>query len=71
MPRFTHKVSFFATQVVQEKTTRNRLSIPRTLQLKLRAEKSACKGHVTRGNFFLQLGTQIWVKKIFQAPVEL
>ena len=29
------------------------------------------KGAVTRGNFFLQLGTQIWVKKIFQAPVEL
>ena len=26
---------------------------------------------VTRGNFFLQLATQIWVKKIFRAPVEL
>ena len=24
------------------------------------------KDHVTRGNFFLQLATQIWVKKIFQ-----
>ena len=29
------------------------------------------KGAVTRGNFFLQLVTQIWVKKILQAPVEL
>ena len=29
------------------------------------------KGAVTRGNFILQLGTQIWVKKIFQAPIEL
>ena len=29
------------------------------------------KGAVTRGNFFLQPATQIWVKKIFQAPVEL
>ena len=29
------------------------------------------KGAVTRGNFFLQLVTQIWVKKVFQAPVEL
>ena len=29
------------------------------------------KGAVKRGNFFLQLATQVWVKKIFQAPVEL
>ena len=32
--------------------------------------KIVAKGDVTRGNFFLQLGTQIWVKKILQAPVE-
>ena len=34
-------------------------------------KKSKHRGAVTRGNFFLQLATQIWVKKILQAPVEL
>ena len=33
-------------------------------------ETEVTKGAVTRGNFFLQLATYIWVKKIFQAPVE-
>ena len=41
-----------------------------TLQQK-RKKRSLTKGAVTRGNFFLQLATQIWVKKILQAPVEL
>ena len=33
--------------------------------------QASSQGAVTRCNFFLQLATQIWVKKIFQAPVEL
>ena len=40
--------------------------------LEFRADvQTLLEGHVTRGNFFLQLATQIWVKKILQAPVEL